>query len=283
MAKILDGKLVASLIKEQVKKETTLLKDKGIVPGLAVVLVGDDSASQIYVNNKKKACEFVGFFSKEIKLSKNTTQNELIDIVNELNNDDKIDAILVQLPLPPHINENDIIESISPDKDVDGFTMYNMGKVMSGNYSIAPCTPAGIIEILKYYNISLTGKECVVIGRSNIVGKPMAMMMLHNNCTVTICHSKTKDLNTICRHADIIISDVGKSSFVTANMVKDNAIVIDVGMNRDYNNKLCGDVCYSDVIDKVYAITPVPGGVGPMTIAMLMKNTLYLSKMKSNN
>ncbi|MBR2279784.1 MAG: bifunctional methylenetetrahydrofolate dehydrogenase/methenyltetrahydrofolate cyclohydrolase FolD [Ruminococcus sp.] len=280
--KIIDGKMVSAAVKENVKKETEKLKAKGIVPGLAVILVGDDPASRVYVNNKKKACEFVGFKSEEFALPASTTQEELLALVEELNNRDDINGILCQLPLPKGLDENAVIEAISPLKDVDAFHKQNVGRIMLGDYDFLPCTPAGIMEMLSAYDISVDGKKCVVIGRSNIVGKPMAMLLLHENGTVTICHSHTKDLKEITSEADILVAAIGKAKFVTADMVKENAVVIDVGMNRDEKGKLCGDVDFDNVKDKCSYITPVPGGVGPMTIATLMKNTLKAAKLQNN-
>lgn len=274
--------MVSAAVKENVKKETEKLKAKGIVPGLAVILVGDDPASRVYVNNKKKACEFVGFKSEEFALPASTTQEELLALVEELNNRDDINGILCQLPLPKGLDENAVIEAISPLKDVDAFHKQNVGRIMLGDYDFLPCTPAGIMEMLSAYDISVDGKKCVVIGRSNIVGKPMAMLLLHENGTVTICHSHTKDLKDITSEADILVAAIGKAKFVTADMVKENAVVIDVGMNRDEKGKLCGDVDFENVKDKCSYITPVPGGVGPMTIATLMKNTLKAAKLQNN-
>ncbi len=274
--------MVSAAVKENVKKETEKLKAKGIVPGLAVILVGDDPASRVYVNNKKKACEFVGFKSEEFALPASTTQEELLALVEELNNRDDINGILCQLPLPKGLDENAVIEAISPLKDVDAFHKQNVGRIMLGDYDFLPCTPAGIMEMLSAYDISVDGKKCVVIGRSNIVGKPMAMLLLHENGTVTICHSHTKDLKEITSEADILVAAIGKAKFVTADMVKKNAVVIDVGMNRDEKGKLCGDVDFDNVKDKCSYITPVPGGVGPMTIATLMKNTLKAAKLQNN-
>ena len=274
--------MVSAAVKENVKKETEKLKAKGIVPGLAVILVGDDPASRVYVNNKKKACEFVGFKSEEFALPASTTQEELLALVEELNNRDDINGILCQLPLPKGLDENAVIEAISPLKDVDAFHKQNVGRIMLGDYDFLPCTPAGIMEMLSAYDISVDGKKCVVIGRSNIVGKPMAMLLLHENGTVTICHSHTKDLKDITSEADILVAAIGKAKFVTADMVKENAVVIDVGMNRDEKGKLCGDVDFDNVKDKCSYITPVPGGVGPMTIATLMKNTLKAAKLQNN-
>lgn len=279
MAKIIDGKAVSAAVKEQVKAETARLKERGITPGLAVVLVGDDPASRVYVNNKKKACELVGFYSEEYALSADTTQQELLELVEKLNHDDKINGILVQLPLPKHLDDKAVIAAIDPKKDVDAFHAENVGKIMIGDYKFLPCTPAGVMELLASENIEIEGKNCVVIGRSNIVGKPMAMLLLHKNGTVTITHSRTKNLKEICLNADIIVAAVGIAKFLKADMVKSGAVVIDVGMDRDENGKLCGDVDFAEVEKKASYITPVPGGVGPMTIAMLMKNTLMSAKM----
>lgn len=278
---IIDGKKVSASVKEQVAEETKALKEKGIVPGLAVILVGDDPASRVYVNNKKKACELVGFKSEEFKLPAETTQDELLSLVDELNNRPDINGILCQLPLPKGLDENAVIEAISPLKDVDAFHKQNVGRIMIGDYDFLPCTPAGIMEMLKAYDISVDGKNCVVIGRSNIVGKPMAMLLLHQNGTVTICHSHTKNLSDITKNADILVAAVGVAKFVKADMVGEGAVVIDVGMNRDENGKLCGDVDFDNVKDKCSYITPVPGGVGPMTIATLMKNTLKAAKLQA--
>lgn len=280
---IIEGKKVSAQVKEQVKIQTQQIKDEhGITPGLAVVIVGDDPASRVYVNNKKKACEFVGFKSEEYALPAKTTQEELLSLVKTLNKKEDINGILVQLPLPKHLDDKAVIEAISPLKDVDAFHAVNVGKIMLGEYDFLPCTPAGVMEMLHYYDIDVSGKNCVVIGRSNIVGKPMAMLLLHENGTVTICHSKTKNLSQICARADILVAAVGKPKFITAEMVKDGAVVIDVGMDRDENGKLCGDVDFENVKNKCSYITPVPGGVGPMTIATLMKNTLKAAKIQNN-
>lgn len=279
MAKIIDGKAVSAAVKEQVKEETAGLKAQGIVPGLAVVIVGDDPASRVYVNNKKKACELVGFHSEEYALSAQTTQEELMALVEKLNKDDSINGILVQLPLPKHLDDKAVIAAIDPKKDVDAFHAENVGKIMIGDYKFLPCTPAGVMELLASENIEIEGKNCVVIGRSNIVGKPMAMLLLHKNGTVTITHSRTKNLKEICLGADIIVAAVGIPKFLKGDMVKDGAVVIDVGMDRDENGRLCGDVDFDEVEKKAGYITPVPGGVGPMTIAMLMKNTLMAAKL----
>lgn len=282
MAIIIDGKKVSAQVKEQVRIETEELVKKGIKPGLAVIIVGDDPASRVYVNNKKKACEKVGFLSKEFALPATTTQEELLALVNELNEDKEINGILCQLPLPKGLDEKAVIEAISPLKDVDAFHASNVGKIMIGDYDFLPCTPAGVMEMLHSYNIPVEGKECVVIGRSNIVGKPMAMQLLHENGTVTITHSRTKNLKEVTKRADILVAAIGKPKFVTADMVKEGAVVIDVGMDRDENGKLCGDVDFENVKEKCSAITPVPGGVGPMTIAVLMKNTLKACKIQNN-
>ena len=282
MAIIIDGKKVSAQVKEQVRIETEELVKKGIKPGLAVIIVGDDPASRVYVNNKKKACEKVGFLSKEFALPATTTQEELLALVNELNEDKEINGILCQLPLPKGLDEKAVIEAITPLKEVDAFHASNVGKIMIGDYDFLPCTPAGVMEMLHSYNIPVEGKECVVIGRSNIVGKPMAMLLLHENGTVTITHSRTKNLKEVTKRADILVAAIGKPKFVTADMVKEGAVVIDVGMDRDENGKLCGDVDFENVKEKCSAITPVPGGVGPMTIAVLMKNTLKACKIQNN-
>ncbi len=281
-AKIIDGKEISAAVKEEVAKQVSVLKEQGVTPGLAVVLVGEDPASKVYVNNKKKACELVGFRSFEYKLPENTTQQELLDLIHTLNLDKNVNGILVQLPLPKHLDEKIVIETIDSTKDVDAFSASNVGKIMIGDYDFLPCTPAGIMELLHRYDIDVSGKECVVIGRSNIVGKPMAMLLLHEHGTVSVCHSKTKDLSEVTRRADILVAAVGRAKFVTADMVKPGAVVIDVGMNRDENGKLCGDVEFSGVSEVASYITPVPGGVGPMTIAMLMKNTLKAAGIQNN-
>lgn len=280
---IIDGKKVSAQVKQEVKNETELLKKEySITPGLAVVIVGDDPASRVYVNNKKKACKLVGFHSEEYALPAETTQEELLSLVKKLNEKKDINGILVQLPLPKHLDDKAVIEAINPLKDVDAFHAVNVGKIMLGEYDFLPCTPAGVMEMLHYYNIEVSGKNCVVIGRSNIVGKPMGMLLLHENGTVTICHSRTKNLAEVCSRADILVAAVGKPKFVTADMVKEGAVVIDVGMDRDENGKLCGDVDFENVKDKCSYITPVPGGVGPMTIATLMKNTVKAAKIQNN-
>lgn len=279
--KLIDGKIISAAVKEHIKAEVAELNSKGITVGLAVIIVGDDPASKIYVANKKKACEALGIISEEYALPADTSEEELLALVDRLNKDPKINGILCQLPLPRHLDEKLIINSILPEKDVDAFHPANVGRIMIGDYDFVPCTPAGIMEMLKYEGIDPEGKSCVVIGRSNIVGKPMAMLLLHKNGTVTVCHSKTQNLAEICRGADILVAAVGKAKFVTADMVKPGAVVIDVGMNR-VDGKLYGDVDFEAVKDKVSAITPVPGGVGPMTIAMLMQNTLTAARRQNN-
>lgn len=282
MAQIIDGKAVSAAVKEEVAAETAKLKDEhGLKVGLAVVIVGNDSASRVYVNNKKKACETVGFQSFEYALDENTTQEQLLDLVNVLNRDERVNGILVQLPLPKHIDEKAIINAISPDKDVDAFHPVNVGKIMIGEYSFLPCTPAGVMRLIESTGVDITGKQCVVVGRSNIVGKPQAMLLLQKNGTVTVCHSKTKNLKEICLGADILVVAIGRAKFITGDMIKEGAVVIDVGMDRDENGKLCGDVDFESAKEKAGYITPVPGGVGPMTIAMLMKNTLTAAKQQA--
>lgn len=280
---IIDGKAVSAAVKDEVKEQVAALKKDGGVPCLAVVLVGDDPASKVYVRNKKRACEYCGIKSLEYILDKTASEQQLLDLIDVLNNEPTVHGILVQLPLPPHINEQKIINAISEQKDVDAFHPANVGRLMTGNPDFLPCTPAGVMEMLKKYNIETAGKDCVIIGRSNIVGKPMAMLMLMANSTVTICHSKTKNLKEKCLSADILIAAIGKPKFVTADMVKDGAVVIDVGINRTEDGKLCGDVDFDEVSKKASYITPVPGGVGPMTIATLMKNTLTAFKLRKTN
>ena len=265
-------------MKENIRVEVEKLKEQGIKIGLAVVIVGDDPASQVYVRNKEKACEAVGFESFKYALPAETTEEELLALVDKLNNDDNVDGILVQLPLPKHLDDKIIINNIRPDKDVDAFHPVNVGKIMIGDYSFLPCTPAGVMELIRSTGTDIAGKECVVIGRSNIVGKPQAMLLLHANGTVTVCHSKTADLKAVTSRADILVAAVGRAKMITADYIKEGAVVIDVGMNRDENGKLCGDVDFEDCKEKAGFITPVPGGVGPMTIAMLMKNTLTAGK-----
>lgn len=279
MAIRMDGKEVSRCVRQRIKEECeTFRKETGVQPGLAVIIVGQDPASQIYVRNKELACEEVGFYSEKYALPEETTQQELMALIEKLNNDPKIHGILTQLPLPKHLDEQQVIDAISPAKDVDCFHPVNVGKVMIGNYDVLPCTPAGIMEILAHYEIDIKGKECVVIGRSNIVGKPMAMLLLHQHGTVTICHSRTQNLKEVCRRADILVAAVGKANFVTADMVKPGAVVVDVGMNRLPDKKLAGDVDYAQVEPVASYITPVPGGVGPMTITTLMLNTLHAAQ-----
>ncbi|MBQ7109385.1 MAG: bifunctional methylenetetrahydrofolate dehydrogenase/methenyltetrahydrofolate cyclohydrolase FolD [Clostridia bacterium] len=278
MAKILSGKTVSARVKEELKKEVEALTKAGTQPGLAVVIVGDDSASKVYVANKEKACAELSMYSEKYALPQETTEEELLSLINKLNNDDKIHGVLVQLPLPKHLDDKTIINNILPQKDVDAFHPTNVGRIMIGDFDFVPCTPAGIMELIHESGVEVEGKECVVIGRSNIVGKPMSMLLLHENGTVTTCHSRTKDLKAATRRADILVAAVGIPKFVTGDMVKEGAVVIDVGMDRDENGKLCGDVDFDSVEPVAGAITPVPGGVGPMTIAMLMKNTLTAAK-----
>ena len=281
MAKIIDGKAVSASVKEAVAKEAAAVKEKGILVGLAGVIVGNDPASRVYVNNKKKACAACGIESYEYALPEETTEEELLALVEKLNGDPAVNGILVQLPLPRQIDEHRIIEAISPKKDVDAFHAVNVGKIMIGDFDFLPCTPSGCMDLIDSTGVPVEGKRCVVIGRSNIVGKPMAMLLLHRNGTVTICHSKTKNLKEICREADILVAAVGRPNFVTADMVKEGAVVIDVGMNRLENGKLCGDVDFEGVSKVAGWITPVPGGVGPMTIATLMRNTLTAAKLQN--
>ena len=272
MAVIIDGKKISAEIKDELRMKVSELKDKNVQITLAVIQVGSDPASSVYVGNKKKACEYIGIKSLSYELPENTSQEELLALVTKLNNDSTVNGILVQLPLPKHIDEDLVIKTISPEKDVDGFHPQSVGALSIGQKGFVSCTPAGIVQLLKRTGISIEGKECVIIGRSNIVGKPMALLMLRENATVTICHSKTKNLSEVAKRADILIVAIGKQHFVTKDFVKEGAVVIDVGMHRNENNKLSGDVDYEDVFDHVSAITPVPGGVGPMTIAMLMNN-----------
>ena len=279
MAVIIDGKATAQAVRGALRDEVAaVVAEKKTAPGLAVVIVGSDPASQVYVRNKHKACGEVGMYSEVHELPAETTEDELLLLIDKLNKDAKIHGILVQLPLPKHLDEEKVILAIDPKKDVDAFHPQNVGKIMIGNFSFVPCTPAGVMELLKHYNIDPAGKHCVIIGRSNIVGKPQAMLMLKENATVTICHSKTADLAQITKSADILVAAVGKANFVTADMVKEGAIVIDVGINRNADGKLCGDVDFSSVEPMASYITPVPGGVGPMTITMLLKNTLTAAK-----
>ena len=279
MAKIIDGKAISAEIRAEIKQMTDELVAKhGVRPGLAVIIVGDDAASQVYVRNKRRACEEVGFYSEAYELPASTTQDELNALVDKLNADENIHGILCQLPLPRHLDENQVILRIRPDKDVDAFHPYNVGKIMIGDYSFLPCTPAGVMALLERSGIDVAGKECVVVGRSNIVGKPQAMLLLHKHGTVTVCHSKTQNLADVCRRADILVAAIGKADFFTGDMIKEGAVVIDVGMNRRADGKLTGDVDFASVEPKASYITPVPGGVGPMTITMLMQNTLTAAR-----
>ncbi len=280
MAVILDGKITSQKVRERIKAEVDSLPADARRPGLAVIIVGDDPASHVYVRNKKKGCEEVGFLSREYALPDATTEEELIALVKELNLDEEIDGILVQLPLPKHIDDKRVIENIDSSKDVDAFSYHNVGRITVGDYDFLPCTPAGVMELLNEYNIDPSGKNAVVIGRSNIVGKPQALLLLQANATVTVAHSKTKNLAEVARGADILVVAIGKAKFVGADMVKEGAVVIDVGMDRDENGKLCGDVDFEAVKDKASYITPVPGGVGPMTITELLKNTLTSYKRR---
>lgn len=281
MAQIIDGKKVSAEVKARVAAEVAALKEKGVTPGLAVIIVGDDSASQVYVRNKEKACAETGMYSEKYALPAETTQEELLNLVKELNGKKEISGILCQLPLPSHLNSDIVINAIDPIKDVDAFHPVNVGKIMIGDYAFLPCTPAGVMELIKSAGVDPEGKNCVVVGRSNIVGKPMAMLLLHKNATVTICHSKTVNLAEITKQADILVAAVGRAKFITGDMIKPGAVVIDVGMNRDENDKLCGDVDFESAEKIAGAITPVPGGVGPMTIAMLMENTLTAAKIQN--
>lgn len=280
--KLIDGKVISAHIKQQVKAQVDELKAKGTEPCLAVIIVGDDFASRTYVNNKKRTCEEVGIKSLEFALPAETTQDELLELVEKLNADDSVNGILCQLPIPKHIDEKVILNAIKPEKDVDAFHPVNAGHIMIGDCALKPCTPAGIMEMLKYEGIDVAGKNCVVIGRSNIVGKPMAMLLLAASGTVTVCHSRTQNLAEITKSADILVAAVGKAKFVTADMVKEGAVVIDVGMNRDEDGKRCGDVDFEAVKDKASHITPVPGGVGLMTVAMLMQNTVTAAEIQNN-
>lgn len=281
MAQIIDGKKISAQVKMQVKEDVQSLKDNGINTCLAVVIVGANPASRVYVNAKKKACELVGIESKEFALSESTTQEELLALVDELNADKTVNGILVQLPLPKGLDDKQVIERIDPDKDVDAFHAVNVGKIMIGDYDFLPCTPSGCMDLIKSTGVEISGKHCVVVGRSNIVGKPMSMLMLHESATVTICHSRTVDLAGICKQADILIAAVGIANFITKDMVKEGAVVIDVGMNRLEDKTLCGDVEFKGVSEVCSHITPVPGGVGPMTIATLMRNTVIAAKKQN--
>lgn len=280
MAIRIDGKETSRKVRGEIAKKVQELKEQGKVTGLAVVIVGENPASQVYVRNKAKACEEVGMYSEVHALPESTTEEELLALVERLNHEDKIDGILVQLPLPKHINEERVILAIDPNKDVDAFHPVNTGKIMIGNYEFLPCTPAGVMTLLKEYNIEVEGKECVVVGRSNIVGKPQALLLLQKNGTVTVCHSRTKNLAEITRRADILVVAIGKAEFITGDMIKEGAVVIDVGMNRKSDGKLCGDVEFASASEKASYITPVPGGVGPMTITTLLQNTLVASEKR---
>lgn len=279
MAKIIDGKALAQSIKENIAREVAALKEKGVTPGLAVILVGDDPASKVYVNNKKKACAQVGIYSEEYLLPADTDEKTLLDLIAKLNADKNISGVLLQAPIPPHLDYRKISETISPDKDVDAFHPYNVGKIMIGDFDFVPCTPAGVIELIKSTGTEIAGKNCVVIGRSNIVGKPQAMLLLKENGTVTVCHSKTKDIASFTRGADILVVAVGRAGFVNGDMIKPGAVVIDVGMNRNAEGKLCGDVDFASAEPVASYITPVPGGVGPMTVTILLKNTVKAAKI----
>lgn len=280
-ATLIDGKAIAAAVRADLAAEVESLKAAGTLPGLAVILVGEDPASQVYVRNKTRACAEVGIHAEEFRLPADTTEQELLALVAELNARADIDGILCQLPLPKPLDDAAVIAAIDPAKDVDAFSAVNVGHIMIGDYAFLPCTPAGVMELLHRSGVDVAGKRCVVIGRSNIVGKPMAMLLLHENGTVTVCHSRTQQLAAICREADILVAAVGRAKFVTADMVKDGAVVIDVGMNRDENGKLCGDVDFDAVAEVASLITPVPGGVGPMTIAMLLKNTVTAAKRRA--
>ncbi len=281
-AQIIDGKAISQIIKDELKEKTARLKEQGIEVTLAVILVGEDPASQVYVRNKKKACEYIGYRSLSYELPKETSQEELLKLIDELNNREDVNGILVQMPLPSQIDEKTVIDAISPKKDVDGFHPMNVGALCIGEKGLVSCTPAGVIQLLKRGcdgKIDIAGKECVIVGRSNIVGKPMSMLMLRENATVTVAHSKTKNLEEVCKRADILIAAVGKAGMITKDHVKEGAVVIDVGINRNEDGKLCGDVCFDEVKEIASAITPVPGGVGPMTIAMLMNNCYEAATM----
>ena len=281
MARIIDGKLISKQLKDELKSEVEQLKKAGKKCALAVIQVGDDAASSVYVGNKKKACEYIGIESFSYKLPENTSEDELLALIEKLNADSNVHGILCQLPLPKHMNEEHIVKAISPEKDVDGFHVENVGALVTGTEGFVSCTPAGIIELLKRSDVTIEGKHCVVIGRSNIVGKPMALLFLRENATVTVCHSKTRNLRDICKQADILVVAMGKPLYIDASYVKKGATVVDVGIHRDENNKLCGDVDFQKVEPVCGAITPVPGGVGPMTIAMLMKNCVEAMKKNS--
>ena len=276
----MDGKALSAKVRSSILAETEELKKKGVTPGLAVIIVGDDPASEIYVRNKEKACAECGFYSEKYALPAETSQEELLGLIGQLNQSPQISGILCQLPVPDHISEEAVINAIDPKKDVDAFHPVNVGKIMVGNFDFVPCTPAGVMELIDEYQIDPKGKECVVVGRSNIVGKPMAMLLLHRHGTVTMCHSRTQHLDEVCRRADILVAAVGKAGFITPDMVKDGAVVIDVGINRNAEGKVCGDVDPA-VMEKASHMTPVPGGAGPMTITMLMKNTLKAAKIQN--
>ena len=282
MAIRIDGKKISADVKAKVTEDVAALKTQGISVGLAVVIVGDNPASRVYVNSKKKACALCGMESYEYALPQETTEEELLDLVARLNADEKVNGILVQLPLPKQIDENKVIAAIRPDKDVDAFHASNVGKIMIGAFDFLPCTPAGCMDLIDSTGVSIEGKRCVVIGRSNIVGKPMAMLLMHRNGTVTICHSRTQNLKEICREADILVVAIGRANFVTGDMIKPGAVVIDVGMNRLPDGKLCGDVNFEEADAVAGYLTPVPGGVGPMTIATLMRNTVTAAKIQAN-
>ncbi|CAI3263404.1 bifunctional methylenetetrahydrofolate dehydrogenase/methenyltetrahydrofolate cyclohydrolase [Enterococcus cecorum] len=279
---LLNGKELAQKLQQEMTQEVTELKEKGLQPGLAVILVGEDPASQVYVRNKERAANNIGMYSVVYRLPETTSEADLITKIEELNHDDKVHGILVQLPLPKHINEDLVLDTIDPAKDVDGFHPMNLGNLFAGKPTMIPCTPAGIMELIKLSGLDLAGKNAVIIGRSNIVGKPMAHLLLQANATVTICHSKTKDLPKVAKQADVLVVAIGRANFVTADFVKEGAVVIDVGINRDENNKLTGDVKFDEVAPLTSYITPVPGGVGPMTITMLMRQTIDAAKRKEN-
>lgn len=276
----MDGKVLSAKVRGSILAETEELKKKGVTPGLAVIIVGNDPASEIYVRNKEKACAECGFYSEKYALPAETSQEELLGLIGQLNQSPQISGILCQMPVPAHISEQAVIDAIDPKKDVDAFHPINVGKIMVGNFDFVPCTPAGVMELLDEYGIDPKGKECVVVGRSNIVGKPMSMLLLHRHGTVTMCHSRTQHLDEVCRRADILVAAVGKAGFITPDMVKDGAVVIDVGINRNAEGKVCGDVDPA-VMEKASYMTPVPGGAGPMTITMLMKNTLKAAKIQN--
>ena len=280
VAKIIDGKLISKEEREKIAARTAALREKGVTPGLAVIIVGEDPASQVYVRNKHRACGEVGFYSEVITMSESASEEELLSKIGELAENDKIDGILVQLPLPKHIDEKKVIAAIPPEKDVDAFHLENTGRIMLGEYRYLPCTPAGIMTMLEHEKVEVAGKECVVVGRSNIVGKPMAMLLLNKSGTVTVCHSKTKNLAEVTRRADILVVAVGKAGFITGDMIKEGAVVIDVGINRGDDGKLHGDVDFDSAFPVASAITPVPGGVGPMTITTLLRNTLTAAERR---